>query len=73
MPSNRLLYVGTLIVAASASIWLGAELTRRIEWITPWTGGLGALLILLGLAQEARRRREAALAPTARPEPPSQR
>jgi hypothetical protein len=61
MPSNRLLYYGILIVAASASIWLGAELTRRIEWITPWTGGLGALLIVLGLAQEARRRRGSAV------------
>ncbi len=57
MPRNRLMYYGTLIVTASALIWLGAWLTKRVEWILPYTGVIGVVLIVIGVAMEARNRR----------------
>jgi hypothetical protein len=57
MPRNRLMYYGVLIVAASALIWIGAWLTRRIEWILPYTGMVGVFLIVTGVAIEFRNRR----------------
>lgn len=48
MPTNRLMYLGTLVTVASALVWLGAELTRRIEWILPYTAGAGILLLVVG-------------------------
>jgi len=62
MRNNGLFRVGVLIIVASALIWLGAELTRRIEWILPYTAGAGAVLLVLGLFNEARRRKAATLA-----------
>ena len=62
MRNNGLFRVGVLIIVASALIWIGAELTRRIEWILPYTAGAGALFAVLGLFNEARRRRAATLA-----------
>jgi hypothetical protein len=62
MRNNVLFRVGVLIIIASALIWLGAELTRRIEWILPYTVGAGGLFAVLGLFNEARRRKAATLA-----------
>jgi len=62
MRNNGLFRVGVLIVVASALIWLGAELTRRIEWILPYTAGAGGVIAVLGLFNEARRRKAATLA-----------
>jgi hypothetical protein len=44
--------VGTMLIVAAASIWLGAELTRRIEWAVPYAGGLGVVLMVAGVARE---------------------
>lgn len=52
MPTNRLLYVGTMLIVAAASVWLGAELTRRIEWAVPYVGGAGVFLVVAGMARE---------------------
>jgi len=52
MPDNRLMYFGILLVVAAASLWLGAELTRRIEWTVPYVGGAGVVLIVLGVVLE---------------------
>jgi hypothetical protein len=52
MPDNRLMYVGIVLIVASASLWLGAELTRRIEWTVPYVGGAGIILVVLGVARE---------------------
>ena len=52
---NRWIHLGILIVVASALIWLGAELSKRIEWILPYTAGVGVLLIVAGFAMERRR------------------
>jgi hypothetical protein len=62
MPTNPFTYLGVSIVAVSASIWIGAELTRRVEWLVPWIGALGAFFIFIGLAQEARTRRRSVIA-----------
>lgn len=59
MPTNRFIYLGTLLVAASVLIWLGAELTKRITWFLPYSGAVGAVLILVGLCIELRRRQNA--------------
>ena len=52
MPESRLMYVGIVLIVAAASVWLGAELTRRIEWAVPYVGGAGVLLVVLGVARE---------------------
>ncbi len=56
MPKNRLIYYGVLIVVASALIWLGAWLTKHIEWILPYTGVAGIVLMVVGIALELRGR-----------------
>jgi len=52
MPENRLLYLGIVLIVAAASLWLGAELTRRIEWTVPYLGGAGIALVVLGVGLE---------------------
>jgi uncharacterized membrane protein len=51
---NGWVNLGFLIVVASAMIWLGAELTQRIEWILPYTAAVGALLIVVGFVTDRR-------------------
>lgn len=55
MPKNRLLYLGILVIVASVLLWIGAELTKRVEWILPYTGGLGVLLLIVGFFVEVRK------------------
>jgi len=64
---NRWIHLGILIVVASALIWLGAELSKRIEWILPYTAGVGALLIIGGFVMDWRRRSN-----PGEPDPPPQ-
>lgn len=52
MPENRLMYVGIVLIVAAASLWAGAELTRRIEWTVPYIGGAGVVLLVLGVLLE---------------------
>jgi len=52
MPKNRLMYIGIVLIVAGASLWLGAELARRTEWMVPYVGGAGILLVVLGAAME---------------------
>ena len=56
MPENRGMYLGIVLVAAAVSLWLGAELTRRIEWTVPYVGGAG---VVLGVALEFWKARKA--------------
>jgi hypothetical protein len=60
MPQNKLLYIGLLVVAASALIWVGAWLTARIEFAVPYAIGVGALMIIAGLVMEAKKKKAAA-------------
>lgn len=58
MPRNRVMYVGVLVLAASALLYLGGMLIKLIEWILPWTAGVGVVLILIGLWMEAQKSRK---------------
>jgi hypothetical protein len=57
MPKNRIIYVGVVLLVATALLWIGAELTRRIEVAFPYLAGLAAALILFGAIQEIWRSR----------------
>lgn len=70
MPQNKLLYLGLLIVAASALIWVGAWLTARIEFAVPYAIGVGALMIIGGLIMEARKKKAAQEGGETPPTPP---
>lgn len=52
MPDNRLMYFGIVLIVSAVSLWLGAELTRRIEWTVPYLGGAGIVLVVLGVGLE---------------------
>lgn len=54
MPKNRVIYFGILILVASALLWLGAQLTKRIEWMLPYAAGIGLLMVIAGVVYEAR-------------------
>jgi hypothetical protein len=54
MPKNKIIYCGILVVAATALMWLGAEVAKRIEWIFPYTAIAGAALIVAGIIVESR-------------------
>lgn len=59
MPKNPLLKIGLLVIAASALIYAGYWVTTNIVYFVPIAFGIGALLIILGLVQEAKKSKEA--------------
>lgn len=58
MPRNRAIYLGVLIMAATALLYLGGQLIRLIEWFLPWAAGVGVALILIGLYAELQKNRK---------------
>jgi hypothetical protein len=56
MPQNKIIYAGVVVIVATVLLWLGAELTKRIEWLLPWLGGAGVVLLLVGVALEIKNR-----------------
>jgi len=52
MPNNRFLYYGLLVIVASAAIFAGAEITRRIEYFVPISATIGVIMVVFGLVQE---------------------
>jgi hypothetical protein len=56
MPQNKIIYAGVVVVVATVLLWIGAELTKRIEWLLPWLGGAGVVLLLVGVALEIKNR-----------------
>jgi hypothetical protein len=46
------MYIGIVLIVAAVSVWLGAELTRRIEWTVPYVGGAGVVLVVLAVVLE---------------------
>ena len=58
MPTNKLIYFGVIVIAASALLWLGAELAKRVEWILPYAAIAGVLLVLIGLFMELKKKKE---------------
>jgi hypothetical protein len=61
MPKNSIMYLGVLVVAASALLWLGAQVAKVIEWALPWAGGIGVILIIAGVFMELRKRAQSEL------------
>jgi hypothetical protein len=59
MPKNKLIYYGILIVAASALLWGGYQITMIALKLLPWTGAAGVLLIVLGLVMESKKGKSA--------------
>lgn len=58
MPRNRVMYLGVLVVAASALLYLGGMLIKLIEWFLPWSAGAGVALILIGLWMELQKNKK---------------
>jgi hypothetical protein len=56
MPQNKIIYAGVVVIVATVLLWIGAELTKRIEWLLPWLGGAGVVLLLVGVALEIKNR-----------------
>ncbi len=52
MPKNRVIYWGIVVLVATVLLWVGAQLTKRIEWILPYTGALGVVMIAGGFIYE---------------------
>lgn len=63
MPTNKLIYFGVIVIAASVLLWLGAQLAKLVEWILPYTGIAGILLVMIGLFLELKRRKDATVTP----------
>jgi hypothetical protein len=59
MPKNRIMYYGIVVLSATVLLWVGTELTKRIEWILPYTGGVAVAMILGGFVYELWKRRRA--------------
>jgi hypothetical protein len=66
MPNNRVIYTGLMVLVATVLLWIGAELTKRIEWALPYAGGLGVVLVVGGSIYELWKARGGA-----RPMPPA--
>lgn len=60
MPKNPLLKIGLLVIAASALIYAGYWVTTNIVYFVPITFGIGSVLIILGLVQESKKKKETA-------------
>jgi hypothetical protein len=64
MPKNRVIYAGLLVVVGSALVWLGAEFTRRIAWLLPYTMVAGIALLVIGVGMEVYRKRQSPSKPS---------
>jgi protein-S-isoprenylcysteine O-methyltransferase Ste14 len=65
---NWVLEVGVWLIVGAVLVWIGAELSRRIEWVLPWVGGFGVVFLIVGVGMEIwkRRKRPAGISPSAR-------
>lgn len=52
MPKNRVIRVGIVVLAATVLLWIGAELTKRIEGLLPHSGGVAVAMIVGGFVYE---------------------
>lgn len=41
-----------MVLVATVLLWIGAELTKRIEWALPYAGGIGVLMVMGGIIYE---------------------
>lgn len=58
MPRNPFIYYGLLVIVAAAAIYVGAWLTRQIEFVVPYAIAAGILLVIVGLIAESRKRKD---------------
>lgn len=59
MPNNRIIYWGIVVLVATVLLWIGAELTKRIEGALPYAGGVGVFMIVGGFVYELWKARSA--------------
>jgi cation transport ATPase len=59
MPNNRFIYWGIVVLVATVLLWIGAELTKRIEWLFPYAAGIGVLMVVGGFVYELWKKRTA--------------
>lgn len=52
MPNNRVIYWGIVVLVATVLLWIGAELTKRVEWALPYSGAIGVLAVVGGFIYE---------------------
>lgn len=72
MPTNKIIYFGVIVIAATALLWLGAQIAKQAEWLLPYTGITGILLILVGLGIEIKKKKALAFVESAsEPQPES--
>lgn len=69
MPKNPFIYYGLLLIVGTAAIYVGAWLTQKIEFILPFTLGLGILLVILGVLIENKKKQAQQEAPEAASKP----
>lgn len=62
MPTNKVIYFGLIVIAASALLWVGAWLAKQVDWLLPYTGIAGIILVIVGMAMEVKKKKAAALA-----------
>jgi uncharacterized membrane protein YfcA len=60
LPKNKLLYLGLLVIAAGALIYMGAWLAKFLIPAVPYVIAVGALMIIVGLVMESRKKAAAA-------------
>lgn len=59
MPKNRLIYIGVLIIAACALLFVAFQFTKFVQPVLPWALGVGILFIVIGILWEAKKGRTA--------------
>lgn len=59
MPKNRFMYAGILLIAASAVLWVAAQILKRVEYALFTVAIIGVILVIVGLVMEAREGKEA--------------
>jgi len=52
MPNNRVIYWGIVVLVTTVLLWIGAELTKRIEWVLPYAAGVGVVMVIAGFTYE---------------------
>lgn len=63
MPKNRLIYVGVLVIAACALLFVAFKFTAWVQPILPYALGLGIIMVVGGIFWEAKKGQAAGLKP----------
>jgi hypothetical protein len=63
MPKNRLIYVGVLVIAACALLFVADKFTTWVRPAVPYALGAGIIMVVGGIFWEAKKGPAAALKP----------